>query len=184
MSTLFAMAFPDELRATEMIEQIAVLKDEGLIVLEDAVIVTKDRAGRVKLHQTHNLQKLGLLGGGGLGLVVGAILGLPLAGAGALLALPLAGSLTGAVGGLLSSKFVDIGIDDSFIRKISEQLQPSSSAIFLMVASVQLDQVLPRLNTEGGTLLHTSLPPDAEARLENAIRLVEAQLRLQAEQER
>ncbi len=182
MSTLVVMSFPDELQAGELVESLTILMQQELIVLEDAVVVVKNQHGRVTLHQTHNLCNIGLFGGGGLGLVVGAILGLPLAGVGAL-ALPLAGTLTGALGGMFTSHFVDVGIDDAFIRKLSQQLQPSSSAVFVQVQEAHLEQVLPRLNTSGGTLLYTSLPPDLEARLDNAIKLLEARARLQAEQQ-
>lgn len=182
MSTLVVMSFPDPLRAAELVESLTILEDEELIILEDAVVVVKDQQGRITLHQTHNLRKVGLFGGGGLGLAVGAILGLPLAGVGAL-ALPLAGSLTGALGGMLTSRFVDVGIEDDFIRELSQQLKPGSSAVFVQVQQAQLDKVLPRLDTSGGRLLYTSLPPDIEARLDNAIKLLEARARLQAEQQ-
>ncbi|NJK79101.1 MAG: DUF1269 domain-containing protein [Chloroflexaceae bacterium] len=183
MSDLIALAFEDEYRATEVLQTLAELQTEHLIDLDDAVVVVKDEHGKLTLHQSHDLTAAGAAGGAWWGLLLGMVLSIPLAGPGAL-ALPLLGTAAGALGGAVGGHYADIGIDDVFIRDISSRLQPSTSAIFMLVRKVTLDKVLPELGQFGGTLLHTSLAPEDDARLQDALRTIEAHIqRMRAEEQ-
>ena len=42
-----------------------------------------------------------------------------------------------AVAGALGGKFSDIGIDDSFIKEVGDQIDPGESALFMLVSDVQ-----------------------------------------------
>jgi len=80
-------------------------------------------------------------------------------------AFPDANAAKGASSGTLSSKLSDIGIDDNFAKQLGAQLQPGSSAIFILVRRATVDKVLPEVSKFGGTILQTSLSNDAQASL-------------------
>lgn len=163
MSDLIVLAFQDEHRATDVLTVLRRLESEYLIDLDDAVVVVKNRAGRLRLHQTHDLTGLGTVGGTLWGLLIGMVFGLPFVGA-----------LAGAAGGAISGHYTDIGIHDDFIRDVGAQLAPGTSAIFLLVRKVTLDKVLPELQQFEATILRTSLDHDAEQKLEAAIHHIQA----------
>ncbi len=96
------------------------MQKEYLIEMENVVIVTKDAAGKVKLHQAMNLTAMGAATGGFWGLLIGM-----------LFLNPLLGAVVSA--GALSGRFTDLGIDDDFMKTLAEQFQPGCSAVFILV---------------------------------------------------
>ena len=74
------------------------------------------------------------------------------------------GAASGALGGALT----DYGINDDFIREVSESVQPGNSALFLLVDQAQEDKVIDSLKPYGGKVIHTSLSKEEEARLKEA----------------
>lgn len=158
MSDLFVVTYPDQFRAAEVMSTLARLQREYLIDLEDACYVTKDKDGRVKLHQSVNLTAEGALSGGFWGMLVGM-----------LFLNPLLGGLVGAGAGALSGAVSDYGLDDNFIKSLAEQMTPDSSGIFILVRKITPDKVLAELGKFGGTILRTSLPADLEAQWQAAL---------------
>src|SRR3954447_22223960 len=63
MANLIAIAYPDEATAREVLNTLARLQTEKSIELEDAVIVTRNQDGKVKLHQTSKTSARGAPGG-------------------------------------------------------------------------------------------------------------------------
>ncbi len=59
MSNLVVVTFEDEATAFEMRAELVKMQKEYLIEMEDAVVVTKDDQGKVKLHQATNLTMAG-----------------------------------------------------------------------------------------------------------------------------
>jgi uncharacterized membrane protein len=102
----------------------------------------------------------------GYGAVWSALFGL-------LLLNPLLGFVTGAAfgagAGALSGKLSDYGIDDDFIRSIGQTLQPNTSALFVLVRKVQPDKVLAELSGFRGRVIRSSLSPEQERRLQEAL---------------
>ena len=80
MSELVVIVFEDENTAFEIRSDLAKLQKEYLIEMEDVVVVTKDEAGKVKLHQAQNLTSAGAVGGSFWGLLIGMIFLNPLLG--------------------------------------------------------------------------------------------------------
>jgi uncharacterized membrane protein len=74
----------------------------------------------------------------------------------------------GAATGALFGKAADYGINDDFIREVSEAVQPGNSALFLLVREAQADKVIEALKPFGGKILHTSLSKEEETRLREA----------------
>lgn len=155
MSDLVVIAFEDENKAFELRSELAKMQKEYLIDMEDVVVVTKNDKGKAKLHQAVNLTASGAVGGSFWGLLIGMIFMNPLVGAAV-------GAGAGAIGGKLS----DIGINDKFIKELSDALQPGNSALFVLVKKVTPDKVLERLQGFKGTVLKTSLGAEKESELQ------------------
>lgn len=155
MSNLVVMGFDDETTAFALRAELAKMQKEYLIDMEDVVVVTKNDKGKAKLHQAVNLTASGAVGGSFWGLLIGMIFMNPLVGAAV-------GAGAGAIGGKLS----DIGINDKFIKELSDALQPGNSALFVLVKKVTPDKVLERLQGFKGTVLKTSLGAEKESELQ------------------
>lgn len=158
MSQLIAVMYPDQFKAEEVRVKLWKLQREYLIELEDAVIVTKDQAGKVKLHQAVNLTAVGALSGGFWGTLIGMIFLNPLFGAG-----------LGAAWGAVSGALTDVGINDEFMKTLADKLAPNSSALFVLVRTATPDKVVTEIAEYGGTVLRSSLSHEDEAKLQAAL---------------
>ena len=118
----------------------------------------QDAQGKIKLHQSVNLTASGALSGAFWGSLVGL-----------LFLFPLGGAAIGAAAGALSGALSDYGIDDQFMRALSEQMTPGSSAIFMLVRKVTTDKVAPELAKFGGKILYTSVSKEAEAKFQEML---------------
>lgn len=166
MSDLVAITYPDVNQARTVFSTLKRLVTEHVLDLDDAVYVTKDASGEVDLHQWVNLPGVGAARGAAGGALWGGLIGL-------LFLQPLAGMAIGAaVGagtGAVVGKLSDYGIGDDFVKDLSAQMTPNSSAIFVLIRRVTADKVLPEISRYGGTVLRTSLSDDAERRLQTAL---------------
>jgi uncharacterized membrane protein len=166
MAELVAIGFDDPQEADSVLTELKRLQKEYLIDLEDAVVAIRQADGNVQLKQSVNMVGAGAATGGLSGAFWGTLLGLlflnPLAGFAI-------GGLTGAGMGALSGSFVDYGLDDNFIRSLSETLKPGSSALFVLVRKAQPEKVLADLSRFRGRVLRSSLSPEQEARLQAAL---------------
>jgi uncharacterized membrane protein len=158
MSNLVAVAFPDRVTAEDVMGTLARLQTEHAIELEDAVIVTRDEKGKVKLHQSNKLAAGGALGGALWGGLIGLIFFVPLFG----MAI---GAATGAATGALT----DVGVDDNFMKDLGEKLAPGGAAVIVLISRSTPDKVLPEIAQFGGEVIQTSLDDDAEQRLRHVL---------------
>lgn len=158
MSTLVVVEYPDEYRAAEALAALRRLNKEYLIDLEDACYVTKDSRGKIKLHQNTTLTGAGAAMGGMWGMLIGL-----------LFFVPFLGLAIGAGLGALTGKMSDYGIDDKFAKQVASDLQPNTSAIFMLVRKSTPDKVVPELAQFGGKILQTSLSKDTEEKLQAAM---------------
>jgi uncharacterized membrane protein len=160
MADLVAVAFDDETTAFALRAELAKLQKEYLIDMEDVVVVTRDAAGKVKLHQAVNLTAAGAAGGGFWGMLIGFIF-----------LNPILGAALGAGAGALSGYLTDLGIDDKFMKELGESLPKGGSALFALVKKATGDKVLERLKPfrGKGRVLKTSLTKDSEEALREAL---------------
>jgi uncharacterized membrane protein len=173
MPDLVVIVYPTESRAEEIRQKLLSLEKEYLIELEDAVIATKDKNGRVRLNQIVNPTAMGALAGSWWGLLMGAIFLMPVMGAAAGipgLALGVAsgaalGAATGAIGGALT----DLGINDNFMKELSTKLEPGGAALFLLIRRMTTDKVLTAIKGTGGEVIKTSLDSTEEEVLRRAL---------------
>jgi uncharacterized membrane protein len=158
MATLTVWKFDSPDGAEKALELLQRLQKQSLITVNDAATVTWP-VGRKKpkTQQLHSLAGVGALGGSFWGLLFGLIFFVPLLG----LAV---GATMGAIMGSLS----DVGIDDSFIRQVREQVRPGTSALFVMSSHEVVDKVLDEFKQTGATLLSTNLSNEQEAKLREA----------------
>jgi len=158
MSTLVVVEYPDQYRAAEVLAALRRLNNQYLIDLEDACYVTKDDRGKIKLTQNTSLTGAGAAWGGMWGMLIGL-----------LFFMPFLGLAIGAGLGAITAKLSDFGIDDKFAKQVAHDLQPNSSAIFMLVRKSTPDKVIPELAKYGGTILQTSLSKETEDKLQAAM---------------
>ena len=160
MSDLIVVAFEDEQTAVALRAELAKLQQEYLIEMDDAVVVTKDDKGKVKLHQAQNLTAAGAVSGGFWGTLIGMIF-----------LNPLLGAAVGAGAGALSGALTDIGINNDMMKSFADSFKPGCSALFVLVRKATGDKVLAGLSefTGKGKVLQTSLTKDKEDELRKVI---------------
>jgi len=163
MSTLVAIAYPDQGTAEEVVATLSRLQTEHLIALEDAVVVTRNQDGKVKLHQGNKL----VAGGAAGGALWGGLIGL-------IFFVPLLGMAVGAATGAATGALTDVGVDDNFMKDLGAKLTPGSAAVIVLVRSATTDKVLPEIAHFGGDVIQTSLDHEAEERLRQVLEAREA----------
>jgi uncharacterized membrane protein len=160
MSTLIAIVFHDESTAFEMRAALAKMQSQYLLAMEDAVVVTRDLQGKIKLHQAVSLTAAGAATGAFWGLLIGL-----------LFFTPILGLAVGAGAGALSGKLTNIGVDNKMARQLGDELTPGSSALILLVKKVTADKVLDGLKQFAGRgrVFQTSLSKDDEQSLREVL---------------
>jgi uncharacterized membrane protein len=159
VSNLIAIAYDDVATANQVRDKLFQLQTQHLITLEDAVVVERKQDGKIKL-----LQARGSTAGRGAvgGALWGGLIGL-------IFFMPFLGAAIGAGTGALAGKSVDTGVDDNFMREVGEKLTPGKAALFVLVVNSTPEKVLPEVAPFGGSIITTSLSPEAEAHLREAV---------------
>jgi uncharacterized membrane protein len=155
VSTLIAIAYPEEDNATRAFDLLRRLQRERGVRLDDAVIVSRRPDGRVKLHQT-------LPPGATAGALWGGLIGL-------IFLAPLLGMAVGAASGHAAA-FADTGVDARFMKELGEVMPPGGTALIVLMDRVDLSELSPLLAELDGEVIHSSLSDDAESRLQEALR--------------
>src|SRR4051812_9890912 len=107
------------------------LQKRELIKIHDAAIVTyPEGARKPKTKQLASLTGAGAMGGAFWGMLFGLIF-----------FVPLLGMAIGAGMGALTGSLTDVGIDDDFIRRMRDEIQPGTSALFVLSSGAVIDKV-------------------------------------------
>jgi uncharacterized membrane protein len=160
VATLSVWKFNDTSSAERMVQVLQRLQREELIkVLDAATVVWEEGKKKPKTRQLNNLAGAGALGGAFWGLLFGL-----------LFFVPLLGMAVGAATGALTGSLSDVGIDDSFIDSVRQQVTPGTSALFVMTSDAVQDKVFAELKEAGlhGELVHTNLSDEQENKLREA----------------
>ncbi len=160
MSDIVVITFDTEDRAGEVRESIRKTQKSGFVSLDDSAVVVKDKDGKVHVkNEVDRGVKIGAVSGGFLGLFIGFLLMGP------------SGSMViGAlIGGGIGS-LAHLGIQHSFIDDVSDELQPGTSALFIIVRDANPDVTVATLRQYEGNIYHTSLPPEAEEQLRRSMK--------------
>ena len=159
MSDIVVIIFDDPDEAGQVRESISKTEKSGYVSLDDSAVVVKDAEGNVHVHnELDRGVKMGAAGGGFLGLFIGFLLLGPLG------ALVIGGLIGGAIGSL-----AHMGISKSFVKDVSNNLQPGTSALFVIVRDANPDVIVATLRQYNGTIYQSSLPPEAEESLRRAM---------------
>ena len=159
MATLTVWKFESTDGAERAEQKLLTLSKQQIIAVHDAATVTWE-VGRKKpkTRQLASTTGAGALGGSFWGLLFGLIFFVPLLGA-----------AIGAATGALAGSLADVGIDDSFINKIRDQVTPGTSALFVMSSDAVMDKVQDAFaGNQPSELLFTNLSTEQE----NALRQV------------
>ena len=158
MPELIVITYDDVHQAEEVRLKLLKMQKEYLIDLEDAVVVVKDKKGKIKLRQMYDLTATGAMKGGFAGILIGLLFLNPLLGL-------VVGSASGAVAGALS----DVGIKDNFMKELAVNIKQGNSMLFVLVRKVTPDKVLDQLQGAGGKIVQTSLTHEEEDKLQAAL---------------
>lgn len=159
---LTVLAFANPTQAAELQEALIELQGESVHNFEDAVVVTRNAAGKVKVHSAINA----VTGSAAAGSVAGLCLGMIF-----LVGFP--ASVVGAGAGAIVGALKNLGIKDRFRKELGEALKPGTSAL-AVIGTADLDKLKTRIGPllKGCTLLQTTVNPEREAEIR---KLVESQ---------
>ena len=158
MSSLTVWKFQTPFGADAALEKLERLETQQLIVLQDAAVVSWEVGKRKpKTRQLHDAKLGGALGGGFWGLLFGLIF-----------FVPILGLAIGAASGALLGRMADVGISDSFIRSVREQVTPGTSALFVLSSDAVIDRVKAEFPASDAELITTNLSAEQEAHLREA----------------
>ena len=151
--TVFKFGMPDG--AQEMLNRVYKMQNEELITVVDAAIVTwpEERKGP-KTKQAVNLTGAGAIDGAFWGMLFGL-----------LFFVPWFGMAAGAAMGALTGHFADYGIDDAFIKRVRSEVEPGTSALFLMTTNAVVDRVVEELKGMDFELVSTNLSKEQDEEL-------------------
>jgi uncharacterized membrane protein len=180
---IHVLMFDDIDGAENMLANVNSWEKKGWLKVEDAVVVTRGAGSAVaptqiasanpeqpgvlrsagsstelEIKQTHKFAGKFALGGGGIGFLAGLLLGGPIG-----------GLVVGATVGGITGALRDYGIDDKFIKQVSDGVRPGTSALFLMTSGGDAAKLLPEVREHKARLLSTTLPPEQERALREAL---------------
>jgi uncharacterized membrane protein len=160
MPYLTVVVFDDMEQAGEVRQSLKSIQKQGLLNLDDSAVVVKDEDGQVHVkNEVDRGIKVGLAGGGFIGLFVGFLFGGPI---GAM--------LLGAIGGAAVGSMADLGIQKSFVKDVENAMKPGSSAIFFIIRDANPNAAISALKPYQGEVYHTALPTEAEETLRRVLR--------------
>jgi uncharacterized membrane protein len=159
MSNLVVLTFNDTEQAGQVYEALKKAKSSGFLKIDDAAVIVKEESGKVVMHNRADAgTQWGAVGGGILGLLLAGVF------------FPVAGLAVGALGGALLGKVLDKGVDQKFVRDVTEALKLGSSALFMIGQAENRDGVAAALRPFQGTIYQTTLPPEAVNALHDALK--------------
>jgi uncharacterized membrane protein len=159
MSHLVVLTFDDTEQAGQAFEALKQVQRGGQLKIDDAAVVVKQASGKVEIkNQLETGVKRGVIGGGVLGVLLAGVF------------FPLAGLAIGALGGALLGKALGAGVDQKFVKDVTETLKPGSSALFVIGSGGDPAAVTGALRPFQGTIYQTTLDTEAVAALHDALK--------------
>ena len=158
---IVVLGFDSRIGAQEGFDMAVRLQHEGKLVVRDAVFVTRDEKGHVRVEETTDPS----IGASSLG---GAVWGLLF---GAILLVPVAGMAIGAGVAALTARLIDSGLSDSFVKKLRESIQPGRTYLALLVSHANREAVLVELERMRGiaSLEESTLPDESVQQVKEAL---------------
>jgi uncharacterized membrane protein len=135
--SLLVIKYPYVENANAAFEQLHELQDEGVVKLRDAVVVTKNEKGKVKLQQTKDdsIGK-GFVKGGAIGVLFAILFG------------PAGWIAMGAAAGGLFAGF-DRGIKNKLLKGVGQDMNPPEAAVAILVEDADWQTAFARMRSHG-----------------------------------
>jgi uncharacterized membrane protein len=152
---LTVLAFDNLTQAFQLQKALVKLQGESVHSFQDAVVVTCNAKGKVKVHSAINAVTGSVAAGSMAGLCLGMIC-----------LLGFAGSVVGAGAGAIVGALKNLGVKDRFRKELGEALKPGTSAL-AVTGSADLDKLREKIGPllKGATLLQTTVNPEREAEI-------------------
>jgi uncharacterized membrane protein len=158
MSQLVVLGFDTEQQALDALKSLRRLESDGRISFEDTAVVSHGLDGKFQVkNEASSTTETGA--------VVGAILG-----GFVTFIFPVAGIAIGALAGAGVGSLMGRGVSGDFVKDVKEELPPGKSALFLLVKGADVDAALGVLRNFKGDVIQTTLDPDAEEAIRNALK--------------
>lgn len=158
MPDLIAIGYPDTTTAVQAMDEVGNLAQD-LVIQPDAVAaVIRDDSG--KFRTITNQHEVGA--GATWGMFWGLLFGI-------LFFVPVFGMAMGAAFGALGGKIAKSSISKDFQEQVRAQMQPGTSALFMIVEQMTTDKALDGLSRFGGSVIKTSLSDADQAELQEAL---------------
>lgn len=156
MSHLIALIFDDQFKGEEARAALHRMEGEGLLQIEDCVLIARKPDGKTTVSQEDRVKKEGQKAGQILGLVTAAITG----------TFPFI--IAGTLAGRLVGRLMDHGITGKFIRTVKNETAPGHSALMVLGESdpERRQKIAERLQNFGGKVVESDLPSDVREGLE------------------
>lgn len=159
MSNLTVVVFDNPEEAGKVREALRDVQREGKLTLDDSAIIVKDAEGQVQVH--HEMDrgvKIGIAGGGFLGLFIGFLFGGPLVSA-----------LVWAIGGGIAGSLAEMGVNKDFVKDVQDAMEPNTSALFIITRTDDPSLALAALRPFQGKVIQTTLSTDMEENLRRVL---------------
>ena len=158
MATLTVVKFDDPAGAARVLAALQDMHGRQLITLEDAAVVSWPKGKKKPLMPKQGVGQMAL-GGAFWGFLFGLIFFAPFLGA----------AIAAGTTALLWSSLEDEGIDEEFIKRVSEKVTEGTSALFALTSEAKLDEVIEELkHYDDFEIISTDMPAEREKKLREA----------------
>ena len=158
---MLVVSFPGEGTADEVLTALRGLKSEAAVDLESSAVIVHRENDKVSIRENkdYNAKQGAVIGAAG-GFLLGSLFG-----KGAI-----KGALLGAGAGAATGEYIDMGLDDDFLKEVGDQLSIGHSALVALVDFTHVERAMEELDRfEGGTILHHELSDEAYQQLSLAV---------------
>jgi len=160
MATLVAIGYPGETTAEDARKTVQGLESDLIIQADQVAAISRDAEGKYHITTTHGGASTG--GGAVWGGFWGFLFGL-------IFLVPFAGLAIGAGFGALFGHLGEKAIDKEFQEQVRDQVQPGTSALFMIIEQATPDKAIEALKGYGGTVIKTSLSDEDTKKLQEAL---------------
>jgi uncharacterized membrane protein len=146
---LIFVAYHGTKRAGEVFEALIDIERENQFSLFNAAVINKDKKGKTRVKEMRDVDAWqGALAGAIFGGLIG-LLGGPVG--------MLVGTAAGGATGSVAARKIDMGFSDKFLNEIKSSIQPSSSALLLIVEEGGVEQLMGVLKPFNGKIVRHTL---------------------------
>jgi uncharacterized membrane protein len=157
MNQLVVVAFDNLDDARRVMASLRGLEKQGQIAFEDTAIVSREPDGTTHVrNEVSGTTETAAAIGGAIGLLVTFFF-------------PLVGVVVGAAAGAAVGALLHTGVEGRFVDEVKRTLTPGRSALFLVVKQANADALVAALRPFEGEVLQTTLDPDLEDSLRQAL---------------